>query len=83
MIGALLVLEHDGHVAPGVQVATGDVDDGSPGDGPSAGLQADQSGDLGIKGQGQRKIVQSDASIKIMSTNHIAVREQNRNKRRS
>lgn len=54
MIGALLVLEHDGHVAPGVQVATGDVDDGSPGDGPSAGLQADQSGDLGIKCQGQR-----------------------------
>lgn len=50
LIGAGLVLEHDGHVAPGVQVAPGDVDYGSPRGRPSTGLQVEQPGNLkGVK----------------------------------
>lgn len=41
-----MVLECDGHVAPGVQVAPSDVYDGSPGNGASAGREAHHSGDL-------------------------------------
>ena len=46
MIGALLILEHDGHVASGVQVAPRDVDDGATGHGSPAGLQGHQFGHL-------------------------------------
>lgn len=46
VVSALLVLEHDGHVASGVQVASCDVDNGAPGYGTAAGLQRVQSGDL-------------------------------------
>lgn len=57
--GARLVLEDDGHVAAGVQVAARDVDHGSPGDGPAPGLQVDEPGHLwtereGGQGDGQR-----------------------------
>lgn len=37
-IGARLVLEHDRHVAPSIQMTTSDVDDGSTRDWTSAGL---------------------------------------------
>lgn len=46
MIGALLVLEHDGDVAPGIQVAACDVDDGASGYGSPAGLQGHHFGGL-------------------------------------
>lgn len=46
VVSALLVLEHDGHVASGVQIASCDVDDGASGYGTAAGLQRVQSGDL-------------------------------------
>lgn len=46
VVSALLVLEHDGHVASGVQVASCDVDDGASGHGTAAGLQRVQSGNL-------------------------------------
>lgn len=46
VVSALLVLEHDGHVASGVQVASCDVDHGASGYGTAAGLQREQSGDL-------------------------------------
>lgn len=46
VVSALLVLEHDGHVASGVQVASRDVDDGASGYRAAAGLQTLQSGDL-------------------------------------
>lgn len=46
VVSALLVLEHDGHVASGVQVASCDVDDGASRYGTAAGLQRVQSGDL-------------------------------------
>lgn len=46
VVSALLVLEHDGHIASAVQVASCDVDDGASGYGTSAGFQRVQSGDL-------------------------------------
>jgi len=53
--GARLVLEDDGHVAAGVQVAARDVDHGSPGDGPAAGLQVDEPGHLWTEGRRSRR----------------------------
>ena len=50
---ARLVFEEDGHIAPGVQVAPGDVDDGPPGNGTPAGLQVNEPGHLkGSRGRG-------------------------------
>lgn len=46
VVSALLVLEHDGYVASGVQVASCDIDDGAAGYGAAARLQRVQSGDL-------------------------------------
>lgn len=46
VVSALLVLEHDGHVASGVQVASCHVDDGASGHRTTARLQGVQSGDL-------------------------------------
>lgn len=46
VVSALLVLEHDGHVASGVQVASCHVDDGASGYRTAAGLQRVQSRDL-------------------------------------
>ena len=49
---AWLVFEEDGHVAPRVQIAPGDVDNGPPGNGPPAGLQVNEPGHLkGSRGQ--------------------------------
>ena len=46
LVGATLVLERDGHVTTGIQVAPGDVYDGSSRNRPSVGRQVKQSGNL-------------------------------------
>lgn len=48
-VGARLVLEHDWHVAAGVEVTASDVDDGSPRDWPPAGHQFHDLRDLDVK----------------------------------
>lgn len=48
-ISAGLVLKHDWHVTPSVEVTASDVDDGSPRDRPSAGLQVHDLWDLDIE----------------------------------
>ena len=56
---AWLVFEEDGHIAPRVQVAPGDVDDGPPGNGPPAGLQVNEPGHLKgsrVKGDDSKRV---------------------------